>query len=150
MDANGILNVQAAEKSSGKSEKITITNDKGRLSKDDIERMVEEAERFKEADGLLKEKLEAKQKMESQIFQSKSMITDKLPAEIKESANNFLSEKETWLNNNPNAEKSEYEEQIAEITAKMMEMTKSNEEPGAQRAEKEEEEEPGPQIEEID
>jgi L1 cell adhesion molecule like protein len=153
MDANGILNVQAAEKSSGKSEKITISNDKGRLSKDDIERMVEEAEKFKESDNLLKEKLEAKQKMESQLFQSKSMITDKLPAEIKETATKFLSEKEAWLNNNPNAEKSEYEEQITEITAKMMELTKSVEEttphPTA-KEEKEEEEEAGPQIEEID
>ena len=139
------MNVQAAEKSSGKSEKITITNDKGRLSKDDIERMVEEAEKFKESDNLLKEKLEAKQKMESQLFQSKSMITDKLPAEIKETAAKFLSEKEAWLNNNPNAEKSEYEEQIAEITTKMMELTKSDEEPTAK-----EEEDAGPQIEEID
>lgn len=145
MDANGILNVQAAEKSSGKSEKITITNDKGRLSKDDIERMVEEAEKFKESDNLLKEKLEAKQKMESQIFQSKSMITDKLAAEIKETATQFLSEKEAWLNNNPSAEKSEYEAQIAEITTKMMELTKSVD-PNT----KEDAEEPGPQIEEID
>jgi L1 cell adhesion molecule like protein len=151
MDANGILNVQAAEKSSGKSEKITITNDKGRLSKDDIERMVEEAERFKEADSLLKEKLEAKQKMESQLFQSKTMITDKLPSDIKEAANAFLSEKEAWLNNNPNAEKSEYEEQITEINTKMMELTKSVDSTTNPLAEEEEEkEEPGPQIEEID
>ena len=150
MDANGILNVQAAEKSSGKSEKITITNDKGRLSKDDIERMVEEAEKFKESDNLLKEKLEAKQKMESQLFQSKSMITDKLPAGIKEAANTFLSEKEEWLNNNPNAEKSEYEEQITEINTKMMELTKSVDPTTNPLEEKEEPEEPGPQIEEID
>jgi L1 cell adhesion molecule like protein len=151
MDANGILNVQAAEKSSGKSEKITITNDKGRLSKDDIERMVEEAERFKEADSLLKEKLEAKQKMESQLFQSKSMITDKLPTDIKEAANTFLSEKEAWLNNNPNAEKSEYDAQITEINTKMMELTKSADPTtNPLEEEKEEKEEPGPQIEEID
>ena len=149
MDANGILNVQAAEKSSGKSEKITISNDKGRLSKDDIERMVEEAEKFKESDNLLKEKLEAKQRLESQIFQSKSMITDKLSAEIKESANTFLREKETWLNNNPNAEKGEYEAQITELTTKMQEFATS--EPSPYQAEKEEEEEAaGPHIEEID
>ena len=147
MDANGILNVQAAEKSSGKSEKITITNDKGRLSKEDIDRMVEEAERFKETDNLLKEKVESKQRMESQIFQSKSMITDKLPAEIKEAANKFISEKETWLSDNPNAEKSEYEAQIAEITAKMMEMTSSMDN---KPTEEKKEEEAEPQIEEID
>ena len=150
MDANGILNVQAAEKSSGKSEKITITNDKGRLSKEDIDRMVEEAERFKETDNLLKEKLESKQRMESQIFQSKSMITDKLPAEIKEAANKFISEKDAWLSDNPNAEKSEYEAQIAEITAKMLELTSSTEDKPVEKEKEKEKEDAGPQIEEID
>jgi L1 cell adhesion molecule like protein len=157
MDANGILNVQAAEKSSGKSEKITITNDKGRLSKEDIDRMVEEAEKFKESDNLLKEKLDAKQKLESQIFQAKAMITDKLPSEVKEAANKFISEKDTWLNDNPNAEKSEYEAQITEITTKMQELTQymsSSQEPDKEpdKAEQEpkESEAAGPQIEEID
>ena len=156
MDANGILNVQAAEKSSGKSEKITITNDKGRLSKEDIDRMVEEAEKFKESDNLLKEKLEAKQKLESQIFQAKSMITDKLPSEVKEAASLFLSEKEAWLNNNPNAEKSEYEAQITEITTKIQELTRymgsANEEDKepTPKPSSTEDEDAGPQIEEID
>lgn len=149
MDANGILNVQAAEKSSGKSEKITITNDKGRLSKEDIDRMVEEAEKFKETDNLLKEKLESKQRMESQIFQSKSMITNKLSAEIKEAANKFITEKETWLADNPNAEKADYDAQMEEIAAKMAELTASAS--TTDKPVKEEEEEaPGPQIEEID
>jgi heat shock protein 1/8 len=158
MDANGILNVQAAEKSSGKSEKITITNDKGRLSKEDIDRMVEEAEKFKESDNLLKEKLEAKQKMESQIFQAKSMITDKLPSEVKETADKFVSDKEEWLNNNPSAEKSEYEAQITEIMAKILELTQhasTSQEPDKEQEPKtttasKEEEDAGPQIEEID
>ena len=156
MDANGILNVQAAEKSSGKSEKITITNDKGRLSKEDIDRMVEEAEKFKESDNLLKEKLEAKQTLESQIFQAKSMITDKLPSEVKEAASLFLSEKEAWLNNNPNAEKSEYEAQITEITTKIQELTRymgsANEEDKepTPKPSSTEDEDAGPQIEEID
>jgi len=159
MDANGILNVQAAEKSSGKSEKITITNDKGRLSKEDIDRMVEEAEKFKESDNLLKEKLEAKQKMESQIFQAKSMITDKLPSEVKAAADTFIHDKETWLSDNSNAEKSEYEAQIAEIMAKIQELTQYLS--SSQESEKESEpeltskptsneEDKGPQIEEID
>jgi heat shock protein 1/8 len=158
MDANGILNVQAAEKSSGKSEKITITNDKGRLSKEDIDRMVEEAEKFKESDNLLKEKLESKQKLESQIFQAKSMITDKLSSEIKEAANKFVSDKETWLNDNPNAEKSEYEAQITEITTKIQELTQymssstqeeTTKEPNTMPP-KPTSEDAGPQIEEID
>merc|ERR1711898_67519 len=65
IDANGILNVNAADKSSGKSESITITNDKGRLSKEDIERMVNEAEKYKAEDEQVKERLEAKNGLES-------------------------------------------------------------------------------------
>merc|ERR1712127_856621 len=60
IDANGILNVHAADKATGKSEKITITNDKGRLSKEDIEKMVHEAEKFKAQDEAVKNKVEAK------------------------------------------------------------------------------------------
>jgi heat shock protein 5 len=118
--------------------------------------MVEEAEKFKESDNLLKEKLDAKQKLESQIFQAKAMITDKLPSEVKEAANKFISEKDTWLNDNPNAEKSEYEAQITEITTKMQELTQymsSSQEPDKEpetEQEPKESEAAGPQIEEID
>merc|ERR1711871_1808775 len=74
VDANGILNVSALEKSSGKSEKITVTNDKGRLSKDDIERMVKEAEKFKEEDKKEGEKVDARNNLESYVYQVKSSI----------------------------------------------------------------------------
>ena len=158
MDANGILNVQAAEKSSGKSEKITISNDKGRLSKEDIERMVEEAEKFKESDNLLKEKIEAKQKLESQIFKVKSLISDKLSQDVKENAEKYISEKEMWLNNNPNAEKSEYDSQYEEISTKIQEFTQdasgdtntsesTDSHPDQTQSNTEDK---GPQIEEID
>merc|ERR1711990_1039005 len=60
IDANGILNVSAQDKGTGKSQKITITNDKGRLSKEDIEKMVNDAEKFKAEDELIKKKVEAK------------------------------------------------------------------------------------------
>merc|ERR1740138_1030401 len=60
IDANGILNVKAEEKGSGKSEKITITNDKGRLTQEEIERMVEEAEEFAEEDRIQKDKIESR------------------------------------------------------------------------------------------
>ena len=76
VDANGILNVSAAEKSTGKSQKITITNDKGRLSKEDIERMVEEAEKYKEEDEKLAASIEAKGKMENYMFMVKGSIKD--------------------------------------------------------------------------
>lgn len=76
LDANGILSVSAVEKSSGKSEKITITNDKNRLSKDDIERMVEEAEKFKDDDEKMRKKVEAKNSLESYCFQMKQTVLD--------------------------------------------------------------------------
>merc|ERR1719374_457021 len=74
VDANGILNVSAVDKGSGRQEKITITNDKGRLSKDDIERMVNDAEKFKEKDDAQKERIAAKNGLESYIFHMKSAL----------------------------------------------------------------------------
>jgi len=68
IDANGILNVQAADKASGKSQKITITNDKGRLSKEEIEKMVNDAEKYKAEDELIKKKVEAKNGFENYCF----------------------------------------------------------------------------------
>jgi len=76
IDANGILNVSAAEKSTGKSQKITITNDKGRLSKEDIERMVEEAEKYKEEDEKMAVGIEAKSSMENYMYQVKNSMKD--------------------------------------------------------------------------
>ena len=85
VDANGILNVSALEKSSGKSEKITVTNDKGRLSKDDIERMIKEAEKFKEEDKKEGEKVDARNNLESYVYQVKSSIEDdKLKEKLEE------------------------------------------------------------------
>merc|ERR1712095_100 len=76
IDANGILNVSAVDKSSGKQEKITITNDKGRLSKEDIERMVADAEKFKAEDDKQKERIAAKNGLESYCFNMKSTMED--------------------------------------------------------------------------
>ncbi|ADO67437.1 putative DnaK/Hsp70 [Cafeteria roenbergensis virus] len=74
VDANGILNVSAVEKSSGKSEKITITNDKNRLSKEDIEKMVDEAEKFKDDDEQVRKHVEAKNKLEGYCYQMKQTV----------------------------------------------------------------------------
>merc|ERR1712180_356694 len=76
IDANGILNVSACDKSTGKENKITITNDKGRLSKEDIERMVNEAEKYKEQDKQAQEKVQAKNELESYAFQLKQSLDD--------------------------------------------------------------------------
>merc|ERR1719517_415819 len=85
IDANGILNVSAVDKSSGKQEKITITNDKGRLSKEDIERMVADAEKFKAEDDKQKERIAAKNGLESYCFNMKSTMEDeKLKDKISE------------------------------------------------------------------
>merc|ERR1711963_821145 len=72
VDANGILNVSAVEKGSGMIEKITITNDKGRLSNDEIEKMVNDAERFKDEDDKQKERITVKNSLESYIFNLKA------------------------------------------------------------------------------
>merc|ERR1719301_232008 len=76
LDANGILNVNAEDKSTGKSQKITITNDKGRLSKEDIERMVQEAEKYKAEDESNKSRVEAKNTLESYAYQVKQTMDD--------------------------------------------------------------------------
>merc|ERR1711882_35706 len=76
IDANGILNVSAADKSTGKQNKITITNDKGRLSKEEIERMVNDAEKFKAEDDKQKERVSAKNGLESYCFNMKTTIED--------------------------------------------------------------------------
>ena len=96
LDANGILNVSASEKSTGKSEKITITNDKGRLSAEDIERMVQEAEKYKDEDNKVKETIEAKSSLENYMYQVKKVVNednkDKMPEEDKKLVNDKLAE----------------------------------------------------------
>jgi L1 cell adhesion molecule like protein len=76
IDANGILNVSAAEKSTGKSQKITITNEKGRLSKEDIERMVEESEKYAAEDKARMERIEAKNGLESYLYNARNSLKE--------------------------------------------------------------------------
>lgn len=76
IDANGILNVSAVDKSTGRENKITITNDKGRLSKDDIDRMVHEAEKYKADDDAQRDKVQAKNSLESYAYHMKSTVED--------------------------------------------------------------------------
>jgi len=86
VDANGILQVSASDKGTGKSEKITITNDKGRLSQEEIERMVQEAEEFAEEDAALKKKIDARNSLESTAYSLKSQVEDeeKLGSKLEE------------------------------------------------------------------
>merc|ERR1739847_47564 len=120
IDANGILNVSAADKSSGKSEKITITNDKGRLSAEDIEKMLADAEKYKADDEVQKERISAKNGLESYCFNMKSTVEDdKFKDRISESDRQTISDKcqETigWLDQNQTAEIDEYKHKQKEI-----------------------------------
>merc|ERR1712037_588577 len=122
IDANVILNVSALDKSSGKQEKITITNDKGRLSKDEIERMVNEAEEYKAEDDKQKERISAKNSLESYCFNMKSTIEDqnfkgKISDEDRSAIKEKCEEAIRWLDGNQTAEKEEYTDKLAEVEA---------------------------------
>jgi L1 cell adhesion molecule like protein len=111
IDANGILNVSAEDKSTGKSNTITITNDKGRLNKEEIDRMVSEAEKYKEADDQQREKVTAKNQLENYIFSVRMAINDagdKLSQDEKDKVLNKCDETLKWLEANTLAEKDEY------------------------------------------
>lgn len=120
IDANGILNVSAMEKSSGKEHKIQIKNDKGRMSAEDIEKLVEEAERYKSEDEANRSRIEAKNSLENYIFQTKNSINDeKIAAKITEqdktkvmdAVNNTIK----WLDANQSSEKEEFEKKQKEL-----------------------------------
>merc|ERR1712107_954616 len=120
IDANGILNVSAIEKSTGKENKITITNDKGRLSQEEIERMVSEAEKFKAEDDANKNRIEAKNALENYCFSLKSSIDseqvkDKIDPDDKKTLEEKIEETTKWLDSNQTAEKEEYEEKQKEL-----------------------------------
>jgi len=123
VDANGVLNVTAEDKSaSGKKANITITNDKGRLSKDDIERMVREAEQFADEDAVAAERISAKNGLESYAYNMKNQINDDkfkdaLEEEDKKAIETKVEETMTWLETAENAEKEEFESMQKELEA---------------------------------
>ena len=129
IDANGILNVSATEKSTNKTNKITITNDKGRLSAEEIERMVQEAEKFKEQDDALREKVESKNKFEGYLYQLKSSISgelkDKLSETDKSTMETKIKEYESWLDCHPSEEKDVYEAKQKELEGVFMDIMKN-------------------------
>merc|ERR1719432_134871 len=115
IDANGILNVSAADKSTGKQNKITITNDKGRLSKEEIERMVNDAEKFKAEDEKQKDRISSKNGLESYCFNMKTTIEDdKVKDKISEDDRKAITDKcdeaIKWLDANQLAEVEEFNE----------------------------------------
>jgi len=109
IDENGIMNVTATDKGTSKNAKITITNNKGRLSKDDIEKLIKEAEKYKDADEKIRKRVEAKNALESYCVSVKhtlddEKLKDKFDAAEKTSTLEKVRETESWLSSNPEAE----------------------------------------------
>lgn len=143
VDANGIMNITAVEKSSGKKNNISITNDKGRLSKEQIDEMIKRAEEFKEEDEKLRENIESKNGLESYLYNLKNSVLkepenaeEKSPAfeEVKTEALPIVEEGLQWLEENDKATTEEYKNKQKELEEKinplMMKLYGSNAGPG--------------------
>ncbi|KAE8221467.1 hypothetical protein CF319_g5186 [Tilletia indica] len=153
LDANGIMKVSAADKGTGRTESITITNDKGRLSPEDIERMVKEAEEFAEQDEALKTKVEGLNALQNFIAQLSAQINDKeglggkLDKDDKDTIRAAIKETNSWVEeNSASAEKQDIEEKLEElqsivspITAKVYAQTGGDPSGGSKSADKDDE-----------
>merc|ERR1719231_1350502 len=111
IDANGILQVGAEDKGTGKSEKITITAEKGRLTDEEIERMVQEAEEYAEEDKKMKERVDKRNGLEGYAYSLRNSLTD----EDKETLEDAIKEVLDWLDDNQEADAEEYEEKQKEL-----------------------------------
>ena len=120
IDVNGILQVSAVDKASGNKSNITITNDKGRLSKDDIEAMLKDAEKHKEEDQKNQERIEAKNELENYLFNLKNSVVDKegvsIPEDDKKTIESLVTSTLSWLDANQLAEKEEFDQKKEDVT----------------------------------
>ena len=153
LDANGILNVSASEKSTGKSNKITITNDKGRLTKEEIDRMVEEAEKHAEEDKVRVERVESKNQLESYLYNTRNAIRedkvkDTLGEDTVKEVEGWIEEGISWLDSHQEASKEEYDEKQKSYEEKirpvMMKLYNAAGAPGASEPTS------GPTVDEVD
>jgi len=120
IDANGILNVSAVDKTTGRSNKITITNDKGRLSKEDIERMLAEAEKYKKQDEEAASRIQAKNGLESYAYNLRNTLNDdnlkgKMESADQEKLDKAINDALAWIDANHEASKSEFEAKQKEL-----------------------------------
>ena len=119
IDSNGILQVSAHDKGTGKKESITITNDKGRLTEEQIEKMIQEAEQFADEDKKVKERIDAKNAFDSYIHSmtnaAENSLKDKLDDDEKESITEAIKEAQEWLSENPDADAEEIKEKQKEV-----------------------------------
>jgi heat shock protein 1/8 len=134
VDSNGILSVKACETSSGKSKKIDIKNDKSRLSTEDIERLISEAEKYKEEDELNKSKIEAKNSLGNYLYSVRdALLTDEIKAKIseeeKKEIDNLITDTTNWLESNPNETKECYENKMKDIENKVNPIFNKSENP---------------------
>ena len=155
VDANGILQVSAQDKASGKKQQITITSDKGRLSEDEIERMVREAEDNAEADKAAREQVEARNQLEAYLYSVRSTAEDTLKDKLDEADKELLlttaKEGLTWLEDNVHTSKEEIEDKHKEVEAianPIISKAYGNAAPGAEA--EPQEEEAGPDVEEVE
>jgi heat shock protein 5 len=121
VDANGILQVSAEDKGTGKAEKITITAEKGRLSQDEIDRMIKEAEEFAEEDKKVKERIDSRNGLESYLYNLKNALDDdekglaeNISAEDKKELQDMIDETLDWMEENPEADKEEFDGKLKE------------------------------------
>ena len=159
VDANGILNVSAAEKSTGKSNKITISNDKGRLTKEEIERLIKEAEKHAEADKVQMERVEAKNGLEAYLYNTRNAVQEEkvkatLGADTVKEVEGWVKEGIDWLDAHATEEKDayvakqkEYEEKIRPVMVKMYQDAGA---PGSEAGVEAPKASAGPSVEEVD
>merc|ERR1712230_339811 len=124
IDSNGILNVNAEDKGTGKSEKITITNDKGRLTEEEIEKMIKDAETYADEDKKVKERVDAKNAFDGYLHSMKSAtegsgenkgLSEKLDSDEKEKIMDAIKDGQEWLDSNPEADAEEIKEKHKEV-----------------------------------
>ena len=115
--------MSATDEGTGNSESITITNDQGRLSKEEIEEMIREAEKFTEEDKLVKEKIDARNSLDNYLHSMRNTIedpeklADKLDDDDKDTIIDALAEHQEWLDENPDADKEDYEDHLKDLQA---------------------------------
>merc|ERR1719201_2624542 len=124
IDSNGILNVNAEDKGTGKSEKITITNDKGRLTEEEIEKMIKDAETYADEDKKVKERVDAKNSFDGYLHSMKTAaegsgenkgLSEKLDSDDKEKIMDAIKDGQEWLDSNPEADAEEIKEKHKEV-----------------------------------
>ena len=123
VDANGIMNIEAKDKGTGNVQNITIKNDKGRLSQEDIEKMIDEAEKYKDEDNLHKETIESRNSLEALVYQTKSSVeNEEVKSKLEESeiktVTDLVSETELWLNDD-SLKKEDYDNKLTELNGKL-------------------------------